>query len=496
MADDTEEETPEEENQSVASEPQQSIDPMNATTDELLQSTPPSLPQGPGFSIPGMAGSGQATTKNPGPGFPGMQQPWVPTQRVVESGPQLPPGAINDAQGVSTALQEAYKNKAEADSDLYKEQAKTRHDQNLKQAEYDKQMQDAYARQQAQTAADLANMQKANDAYKNAHVGGEKEYWQNKGVASQIGSALAVGLGAFGSALTHSPNYAQQIIDKSVDRWIQNQKEDLAQKRETVNLENNLYAQHRMAGMSETQSILAMKMAAHEQAAGQAQELAYNAASPQATAAANILISKEQQAAQDYRVKLQLATGDRVKEVDQRAGMQDPNMMFDYMGNPIGAVHDPEQKKTLQKATDAVGPLKREATSVFNRLSKGGWQTGGELDAYIESAARRMYPLYRQAQGEGARYSEDEFQGFRKILGDANALRTRSGTSKEMLQLFNESLDQKYNDLIRSRGLKTTPYAATLKTGSGEAPIVNDNQKAAQEYLDKVKQQGAQVGSP
>ena len=55
-------------------------------------------------------------------------------------------------------------------------------------------------------------------------------YWSNKSVGSKILGALAIGLGAYGSALTGGPNNAFKIIEKAMDEDFNSFKENTATK--------------------------------------------------------------------------------------------------------------------------------------------------------------------------------------------------------------------------------------------------------------------------
>lgn len=57
--------------------------------------------------------------------------------------------------------------------------------------------------------------------------------------------ALAMAMGAFGSSLTHSPNYAQQIIDNAINRDIDVQNTQLGAKREQITLARQLLEDNR-----------------------------------------------------------------------------------------------------------------------------------------------------------------------------------------------------------------------------------------------------------
>lgn len=56
-----------------------------------------------------------------------------------------------------------------------------------------------------------------------------KDYWSDKSAGQRVLSALAVALGGFGAGLTHTPNYALQILDKEMDEDHVRQVEQLKQ---------------------------------------------------------------------------------------------------------------------------------------------------------------------------------------------------------------------------------------------------------------------------
>lgn len=53
-------------------------------------------------------------------------------------------------------------------------------------------------------------------------------FWHNQGTFGSLMGALAIGMGAYGSAITGSPNAAMQIIDGAINRDIDAQKNDIS----------------------------------------------------------------------------------------------------------------------------------------------------------------------------------------------------------------------------------------------------------------------------
>lgn len=68
-----------------------------------------------------------------------------------------------------------------------------------------------------------ARLQTERDAAANQQVDPRRLFHGSGGAVTAIGSALAVGLGAFGAGLSGTPNYAQQIVDASIQRDIDSQ---------------------------------------------------------------------------------------------------------------------------------------------------------------------------------------------------------------------------------------------------------------------------------
>ena len=68
----------------------------------------------------------------------------------------------------------------------------------------------------------------------------DPQHWfKERGTAGSILAAIAMGAGAFGAAITHSPNFAMDIINKSIDRDIDAQTADLDNKWKALNFKGS-----------------------------------------------------------------------------------------------------------------------------------------------------------------------------------------------------------------------------------------------------------------
>lgn len=101
-----------------------------------------------------------------------------------------------------------------------------------------------------------ARLQRERDAVAQQRVDPQRLF-KEKGAVASIGSALAVGLGAFGSSLSHTPNYAQQIIDASIQRDIDAQTDAIHRKGEAA--QNAIVDFQRTYGLDLQEARMAVK---------------------------------------------------------------------------------------------------------------------------------------------------------------------------------------------------------------------------------------------
>lgn len=140
---------------------------------------------------------------------------------------QTTQAALNDIHGKSAADEEAAHASMQADIAMQNAQAAA------------KRAEDAAALQKRSAETDAAV-----EDYRNTHVNPNRVA-QGRGVGGTALAALAMGLGAFGSAITHAPNYAQQILDKQTDDDIRAQEGEIAKKGKAVDMKSNSLAAYR-----------------------------------------------------------------------------------------------------------------------------------------------------------------------------------------------------------------------------------------------------------
>lgn len=92
---------------------------------------------------------------------------------------------------------------------------------------------------QAASNAQLQNIRLAADQAAAAKVDPER-YWKEKGTAGTIAGVVGIALGALGSAMARTPNFALQMVDNAIARDIAAQERDLDQGWKKVDSERGL----------------------------------------------------------------------------------------------------------------------------------------------------------------------------------------------------------------------------------------------------------------
>ena len=93
-----------------------------------------------------------------------------------------------------------------------------------------------------------------------------KPYFGKEDTGRKIFAAIAAGLGAYASAMSGTPNYALQILNKAIDDDLEKQKTEMAFKRQTINDQRILLSEKRqeLLTMAEMQLNKAASMAQDE----------------------------------------------------------------------------------------------------------------------------------------------------------------------------------------------------------------------------------------
>lgn len=214
---------------------------------------------------------------------PGLYRPGeviVPARRQVIGGTTTSISGASKPAGFDERIQEADKLHAEAakttaealDKEAIANADKAKAELAATTA-YATQVADIQKKQDAENAAIYNQIQERQASIKDINP---DNFWQSKGVGNQIASAIAVGLGAFGAALSKTPNYALQIIDGAINRDIAAQEQNINKKfKEVEGFRNQLRDNYLRFGdmkaaqlITKNQMLEAAKLTADQQMAG------------------------------------------------------------------------------------------------------------------------------------------------------------------------------------------------------------------------------------
>jgi hypothetical protein len=196
----------------------------------------------------------------------------TPPVMMTQERQQTTPGVALSPE-LQTQTEEILNQKAAAQrEDLRLQSEAAREQANIieaRNAEYEQQRQ----RDEAEALRIKAEADKAQDTWlkaqedykKNAKIDPDR-HWKQKGEGSRVLAALAQGLGAFGSALTKTPNYASQIVKEAVEADVRAQERDIDTKRGAVGDAANMIHYFRQKGLDQKSAALAAKMTIYERA--------------------------------------------------------------------------------------------------------------------------------------------------------------------------------------------------------------------------------------
>ncbi len=137
----------------------------------------------------------------------------------------------------------------------------------------------------------IADIQAAVQDYSDNRKVNPNRYMENLGTGGRVLAAIASAFGAFGSAITHSPNYAQNMIDRAIDADIRSQEAEVAARGAKVNMLTNQYALFRSKGMDEDAARLAVRTLRLQQAQAKVEELIAKSADPKTVATGQQIIA-------------------------------------------------------------------------------------------------------------------------------------------------------------------------------------------------------------
>lgn len=315
----------------------------------------------------------QAPTPQPMAPPPQTQPAMIPIQQTV-SGISLPPALLaKQAQIEQKALaaQDAMTDAQIESNRLVAEQAKA----TATQLAVDNQRaatQMAYDAEQQQ--AKQAELQKAIDDFNANRAVNPNRHMERMGVGGRVLATIGQALGAFGSAITHGPNYAQQMIERAIDADIKAQEGEIAARGHAVNMAHNTVAMFRQKGLDNQASMAAARAQMLQASAAKLDEILASSKNPQ-------LLAQGQQ----IKAGIEKSYNDTMMHYGQKqVGTTKQNPA---VGGSAGAQLPAQQAEELGTANAAIAA----AEDIYNSWKKDASGIGGAVASYIPGTDAKAF---------------------------------------------------------------------------------------------------------
>jgi hypothetical protein len=298
------------------------------------------------------------------------------------------------------------------------------------------------AEQAAQDAADLQakeadrtakmSAQEADEAKLRAEYANAEKPKDSRGIASKLAGAIAAGLGAYGSGITKTPNYALEIINKSIDNDIQGQKDAIERKGKTADLKGNQLKALRERFGDERAAEAALRSLHSQRAILEGDQMVQKAQSPILAAQFDATKAQLQKQAVDEKMKTtqymqsaSVQTGGAAAGGASRSGVSDvkPDEVMTSPDGKLIAIPDQDARKEARGAMDkaagvqaAGNELKRLVTMPFAQRMQHpiDW-------AHAYDAAKKTLMISEVEGGAGSR-GKAVFEATGKAVGNRTLL--------------------------------------------------------------------------
>jgi hypothetical protein len=316
-------------------------------------------------------------------------------------------------QGVAQG--EAYKQMAEINDKVNQDYAeKTEAVKQRFQEQYDK---------VAQVASEVQNAAQINP----------NRFWAEKDTGDKVAAAIAIGLGALGSALQGTgKNAALDILDKAVDKDIMAQEKAYMQKKDSLAVSQSLLGMYK----NQVDDMQAAKMLAKADAISSIQyklnETMAGVQSKEAAAKAQMIFGELQNAKGQLIYGAQQKLAQLAQQQNLYSGQGDINPMNvpkedrdllvnvggrNMMARSTGAATEVREKVT---ALDSFQQQGRRYLELLEKKSALGAKFPTELNAELNTVASNMGVSYGKTKGMGT-YDKGTAEAIAQILGDPNS---------------------------------------------------------------------------
>lgn len=264
-----------------------------------------------------------------------LQQPPAPTLTLPTGGGGGGGQSLKDLEEAKKLGLKGLEEDVAAKSDLAQKNAKTLGDVIVNRQQEAGEAQ-AYAQQIAQAHA--ANEQFMNQ--KIADIENAKEdpnhWWNSRSTGQKVGLGISAILAGFASGFAGKENPVLQMMDKNINRDLEAQRNNLANKKASLEMRNKVFAQHMQGLQDEQMAHHSAKAAIYASLADQVEQQKQLATNPLEQARADQLKSELMGKAVAEKQAASLRNSELATQSLQRRQLQRQNQMQDILMGSLG----------------------------------------------------------------------------------------------------------------------------------------------------------------
>jgi hypothetical protein len=318
-----------------------------------------------------------------------------------------------------------------------------------------------------QQRAKEAELQKALDDYNANKQVDPDRYKKRMGVGGQILATIGQAMGAFGAAITHSPNYAQQMIERAIDADIRAQEVDIQSRRDAVNMAQNGVAMWRQKGLDNQASMAAERMRQLQGATAKIDEILTATKNPQLLATGAQIKAGLEKSYNDTLMHYgqtsrstvsatpqpgQQGTENqlRMRALEVEVPQKDPKTGKELPPRTILA-KSPQDAEKVRDAITVSRQIKRNLAEMRDLVSNTSQSISPKAKAMVEAKDKELRTQFAVLHHLGA-LSDQDYKIAGQI-GDPTSLFQRDSTTLELIGQYESSLDGMVEGELRGRGL-------------------------------------------
>lgn len=426
-----------------------------------------------------------ASTQGPSPASAAIMSDQVSAPQAASGSPQSGMSGLTPMGAYGTALQ-GINAEQQAESGLGAEKSKAI------QA-YQDQLKSDQAKFDAGLSEKANNIQSAVNDIKNGHID-PHHYVENMSVPGKIATAIGMILGGAGAGAGR-PNPGMEFLNKQIDRDIQSQRENLANKSTLLGAYQDQYKNSMVAENMTRATMLASHMADLDKAAANAIDPLSKARALQAKAQlqqqilplvnnANLI-----QMGQKFNGQGGSGSENEFLSYQNAAQRMNPELYKDLQskyipGMGIAKVPVDKEDRSALVGMNQVGALIDKAVALQSKYGNGGaWSVKDRADA---NAIKQELNVGLNELSGLKRLNDREYTNYGQQIGNIGGV--NAGGTVEGLKQMKDELNMKRNVLGNNLGL--TPFAgAQLTTGLNSQQ--NNNLRTYMRNNPGVSQQAA-----